>query len=244
MSPYCAAAAASSTVCCGGRPSITETSPNWRSPSTSTTGSADRFAIATATLIAMQVLPTPPLVENTTIRRPGSPLRVAGVCDAARHGAGEQLADPVDRLVEARLAADHHRVARAGAQRLLEHIGRQLVHREHRAELGVRAREPVHVLEAHRAHEARDRTPRRRVARRQVLDELFDRLELRGVGELDGEPRPERVVRLDDRDVEAGSLDACRRDRGERLHCVYRVPLAGAAVPPLLEPSFGGSSTR
>ena len=71
MSPYCAAAAASSTVCCGGRPSITDTSPNWRSPSTSTTGSVDRFAIATATLIAMQVLPTPPLVEKTTIEATG-----------------------------------------------------------------------------------------------------------------------------------------------------------------------------
>ena len=78
MSPYCTAAAASSTVFCGGRPSITETSPNWRSPSISTTGSVDRFAIAAATLIATQVLPTPPLVENTVIRRPGAPARVAG----------------------------------------------------------------------------------------------------------------------------------------------------------------------
>ena len=73
MSPYCTAAAASSTVFCGGRPSITDTSPNCRSPSTSTTGVAERFAIAAATLIATQVLPTPPLVENTEIRRPGSP---------------------------------------------------------------------------------------------------------------------------------------------------------------------------
>ena len=78
MSPYWTAAAASSTVFCGGRPSITETSPNWRSPSIRTTGSVDRFAIAAATLIATQVLPTPPLVENTVIRRPGAPARVAG----------------------------------------------------------------------------------------------------------------------------------------------------------------------
>ena len=72
----------------------------------------------------------------------------------------------------------------------------------------------------------------------QLQDEVFDGLELRGVGQLDREPRPERVVRFDDREVEVGSLDARRRDRGERLHCAYLVPLAGAAVPPLLEPSL------
>ncbi len=100
------------------------------------------------------------------------------------------------------------------------------------------------MLEAHRAHEAgtEDRNDGSRAA--QVLDELFDRLELAGLRQVDGEPRPERVVRFDDRDVEAGSPDAYRRNRGERLHRVYREPLAGAAVPPLLEPSFGGSSTR
>ena len=99
------------------------------------------------------------------MRRPGSRRsRVAGAGGRAVVDAGEQLADPVDRLVEARLAADHDRVAGAGAQRLLEHVGRQLVDREHDAELGVRAREPVHVLEADRARRTRDRTPPRRDA--------------------------------------------------------------------------------
>jgi hypothetical protein len=50
----------------------------------STTGSGERFAIATATLIAMQVLPTPPFGEKTTIRRPGSPVRVVEVTATER----------------------------------------------------------------------------------------------------------------------------------------------------------------
>ena len=59
-----------------------------------------------------------------------------------------------------------HRVACAGPQRLLEQLGRQLVDREHRAELRVRAGEPVHLLEARRARRDPGRTPRRSVAPR------------------------------------------------------------------------------
>ena len=165
MSPYCTAAAASSTVFCGGRPSITETSPNWRSPSTSTTGSVERLAIAAATLIAMQVLPTPPLVENTDDQAAGLAGRASPEpAVARRRRAGEQLAHAVDRLVEARLAADHHRVARAGAQRLLEHVGRQLVDREHRAELRVRAGERGARAGSRSGWRSRDRRPPRPVA--------------------------------------------------------------------------------
>ena len=80
-------------------------------------------------------------------------------------GAGEQLTDAVDRLVEARLAADHDRVTGAGAQRLLEHVGRQLVDREDRRRATACALvTPVHVLEADRARRTRVRTPPRPAA--------------------------------------------------------------------------------
>ena len=203
----------------------------------------DRFAIATATLIAMQVLPTPPFGEKTTIRRPGSPLRVAGVW--ALRVTEPASSSPTRSTDWCRLASPPITTAsRAGAERLLEHVGRQLAHREHRADLGMRSREPVHVLEAHGAHEAGTEHGHDGSSRRQFLDEVFDRLELGGVGQLDGESRPERVVRLDDREVEVGSLDAYEARPWRTTPLAYRVPLAGAAVPPLLEPSFGGSSTR
>ena len=126
----------------------------------------------------MHVLPTPPFGEKTTIRRPGDPLWVDGVCDRARHGACEQLAHAVDGLMEARFATDHDRVARTGAKRLLEHIGREFVHREHRADLRMRSREPVHMLEAERTDEARTEDCHDGPSASQLLDEVFDRLEL------------------------------------------------------------------
>ncbi len=80
--------------------------------------------------------------------------------------------------MEARLAAEHDRVARTGAQRLLEDLGAQLVDREHRAQLGVRAREAVHVLEAHRADEAGPEDRDERSPRGEVLHQLLDGGEL------------------------------------------------------------------
>ena len=103
--------------------------------------------------------------------------------------AGEQLTDPVDRLVQARLAADHDCVAGTGAERLLQHVGRELVHREHDAERRVRARHPVHVLEADGTGEPGPEHRHDRRGRVEPLDQVLHRLELRGARELDREAR-------------------------------------------------------
>ena len=189
MSPYCTAAAASSTVFCGGRPSITDTSPNCRSPSIEhhrlgralrhRGGDVDRDAgLAHATLGGEH--------RDQAAGLTGHGAAGAG---ARSSGAGEQLADAVDRLVEAGLAADHDRVTGAGAQRLLEHVGRQLVDREDDAQLRVRARHPVHVLEADRAGEPGTEHRHHRPRRVEAAGQVFHRLELRGARELDREPR-------------------------------------------------------
>ena len=127
MSPYWTAAAASSTVFCGGRPSITETSPNCRSPSTSTTGFGRALRHRGRDVDRdRQVLPTPPLVENTDDRGdPGSPVGGVRRRRRARRvaGAGEQLTDPVDRLVRgsprrrSRPRRGHRRAAPAAGPR-------------------------------------------------------------------------------------------------------------------------------
>ncbi len=85
-SPYCAAAAASTTVCWGGIPRRTATSPKLTSASTSATRSSVRRAIAVATLIATVLLPTPPFVEKTTTSCP--------VLERTGDGAGVRLAVP------------------------------------------------------------------------------------------------------------------------------------------------------
>ena len=149
--------------------------------------------------------------------------------------------------MQARFAAEHDRVARAGAQRLLEDLGAQLVDREHRAELRVRAGEPVHVLEAHRADEAGPEDRDERTPRREVLDELFDGGELRRARELDAEPHAERVLRLDDCDIEAGGGLETAIDRGVGLHLDDQGALLAAGVfvlPAVLVELAGGSSTR
>ena len=155
MSPYCAAAAASSTVFCGGRPSITDTSPNCRSPSTRTTGSVERFAIATATLIATQVLPTPPLVENTDDQAARAhPARVVGA--RRTRGVAPASSSPTRSTDWCRLASPPITTAsRAPARSACCSTSvDSSFDREHRTELGVRAGDAVHVLEAHRADEA------------------------------------------------------------------------------------------
>ena len=169
----------------------------------STTGSVERFAMAAATLIATQVLPTPPLVENTEIRRPGVPARLGRRLHPGGRRTGEELAHAVDRLVETRFAADHDRIACAGTQRLLQHVGRELVHGEDDTEHAVRARDPVHVLEADRTGEPGTEHRDHRPCRVEPLHQVFHRLELTGACQLDREPRAQLRVGLDDGDVVA-----------------------------------------
>ena len=68
--------------------------------------------------------------------------------------------------------------------------------REDRAELGVRRREPVHLLEPERTHEPGAEHRDERPAGAQVLHELLDRLELLRAGELQAQPHPERGGRV------------------------------------------------
>ena len=97
-SAWSIAAAASTSCAVGGMPSITATSPNCRSPSTRTTGLADRCASATARLVARTLLPTPPLVENVDDDAAG--LDRYRVPRLRCRDAGEQLADALDRLTQ------------------------------------------------------------------------------------------------------------------------------------------------
>ena len=84
--------------------------------------------------------------------------------------------------------------------------------REHRAELGVRAREPVHVLEPHGAHEAgaehRDR-PDARAAGADASSSMVSNWAA-PASSIASRVRM-RVVGLDDCDVEARRLDVRRR---------------------------------
>jgi hypothetical protein len=168
------------------------------------------------------------LVENTVIRRPGAPARAAG--------AWVRPAVP--------LAADHHRVTRAGAQRLLEHLGRQLIDREHDAERCVRARHAVHVLEADWARESGPEDGHDRPGRVELLHQVFHHLELRGARELDREPRAQARVGLDDGDVEAGRSLHRVHNRGERLHGGYLLLAAALAAPVSGAGWSGARSTR
>ena len=193
MSPYCTAAAASSTVCCGGMPSITDDVAELEVAVDEHHRFGERFAIAAATLIAIAGLAHATLGREHDDQATGfaGTGRPSVGADGAGRRAGEELADPVDRLVQARLAADHDRVARAGPQRLLEHLGRQLVDREHRAQLRVRSREPVHVLEADRAHEAGAEHRDDRARRSSCWTSSSIVSNCAAPGELDREPRPQ-----------------------------------------------------
>jgi len=125
-------------------------------------------------------------------------------------------------------------VPEAGAQRLLQHVGRELVHREDDAEHGVRAGDAVHVLEAHGAGEPGTEHGHDRSRRVEPLDEVVHRLELSGPRELDCEPRAQVRVGLDDGDV-VGRGAGRGVDGGEGLHRSYL--LAAETVD-------GGSRTR
>ena len=93
---------ASTMVRCGASLSMTATSPNCRSASTSTTGRSLRMARVTPRLQATTLLPAPPLVENTVMTWPSSPVTGA----AAAGGGGvdghdrERLGHAADRIVE------------------------------------------------------------------------------------------------------------------------------------------------
>ena len=128
------------------------------------------------------------------------------------------------------------RVAGTGAQRLLEHVGRQLVRPRTRRRAPGARRQPVHVLEADRARRSPGRTPRRRVGRRAAAGRApRSSRTARRPASCDREPHPEPRVGLDDRDVVA----RVGARRAERLRpwrtdstAVYRPLAAAVAGPP------------
>ena len=210
-SPKCTAAAASTTVCCGGMPRRTATSPNCTSASTSATGSSRCCAMHTATLIATVLLPTPPLGENTTTSRPGSTRPPDGDGQAGRR-VRQDLTDAGDGLRE-RVAVllELDGVACTRTERLLEQVGGQLGHDEHRAELGVRRRQAVDLLEAERTDEPGAEHGDERTAGAQLLHHVLDRVELLRARQLQTQPHPEAGVGFDHRRVVAGLLRNCVR---------------------------------
>ena len=225
MSPTVAAAAASSTVCCGGMPSSTATSPNWRSASTSATrcSGAPRHrdrdvdrdrALAHATLRREDDDET----AGRAARRSGRRARAVEPRRGARRRGSTDWRSASPSL---RPSTVSRAPARSACWRM---VGRDLVDREDRAELRVRGDEPVHLLEAVRDREARAEHRDHRPTGPQVLDELFDRLELRRAGELRPEPHAVAGVGLDDRDVIAlvPAAQSRRVPRGRAPRVLYR----------------------
>ena len=124
----------------------------------------------------------------------------------------EDLTDAGDGLRErVALLLELDRVPGAGAQRLLEQVGVQLGHDEHRAELGVRRRQAVDLLEAERSDEPGAEHGHERTAGAQVLHHVLDRVELLRARQLQTQPHPEAGVGFDHRRVVAGLLRNCVR---------------------------------
>ena len=183
-------AAASADVCCGGTPSSTASSPNWRSASISApTGVPGREqhrevggdnALADATLGG----------EGDDDLAHGEPARTKRrrAVDDARH----RLADALDRQTDLALAGvDRERVANAGTQRVLEERERELVGEQHHTDLGEAARDALHRGEAVGRRQARTEHDDGRLTRHEVA--VASSMDLSGAGTI---PASSRVMRV------------------------------------------------
>ena len=210
----------------------------------STTGSVDRFAIAAATLIATQVLPTPPLVENTDDQAPGRPGTRGRSWHASawRRRAARRRGRPTgggSPRRRSRPRRGRRRAAPAGARRSTARRPRR-PRRATACELVTRCTcwKPIGLANPGPNTATTGR------AGLELLDEVLDRLELRGAGELDREPRAQVRVGLDDGDVEARRrLDAGSRP-WRRTPRRYLLLAAALAAPAVGAGWSGGSSTR
>ena len=182
------------TVCCGGMPSSTATSPNWRSASTSDDAfgvlarERDREvgrdgALADATLGGED--------DDEATRR--CPVVETAGTDVARTRPPSELADTSTACASAAPSpSTATRVARAGAERLLQ----QLCESSSTANTAPSSRvRGVSRCTCWKPYGHREHGPNTATIGRpgtDVLDELVDRLELRRAGELRPEAHPSR----------------------------------------------------